>query len=385
MVRQPKTLSAASTLLAALVAVSLVLCSCRPAPVVPRTIAGDELETFCDEFFPAHMEELRIPGLTFVAVQDGETLLTKGYGHASIEEDRAGDPETTVFRIGSISKVLVAVAVMQLVEKRQIDLQADVNGYLTALQVDNPYSKHLTLEHLLTHTGGIEDPPYESHTDASSRVPLGQFLAEELPSITLRPGKKFQYSSYGYALAAYVVEEISGLSFDVCAEQNIFQPLGTDSTDYLLAPPAPEGTATGYATRDGTYVAEPLDYDDDHPGGSIISTAPYMAILIAALLGDGCYGDACVLEATTLADMRLPRVRMGSRDLRQALGLVEGQVEGQKVLGHTGAIRGFGATLDMFPEQGVGYFFALNAECWSSSACVIISQFRQAFAERFLR
>ena len=305
MVKQPKTLSAVSTLLAVLVAVSLVLSSCGQTPVVPRTIAGDELETFCDEFFPAHMEELRIPGLTFVAVQDGETLLTKGYGHASIEEDRAVDPETAVFRIGSISKVLVAAAVMQLVEKGQIDLQSDVNDYLTALQVDNPYRKHLTLAHLLTHTGGIQDPPYESNTDPSAVRPLGPFLADELPRLTSAPGKKCQCSNYGYALAGFVVEEMSGLSFDRYVEQNIFQPLGMDSTEYLLAPPAPEGMATGSATRDGFYAVEPLDYDDDYPGGSIISTAPDMAILITALLGDGCYGDACVLEASTVVATRL--------------------------------------------------------------------------------
>ena len=384
MAKQPNKRATASTLFAALVAVSLALSSCGQTPAVPQTIAGDELEAFCDGFFPAQMGELRIPGLTFVAVQDGETLLTKGYGHASIEEDRAVDPDVAVFRIGSVSKVLVAAAVMQLVEKGQIDLQADVNGYLTAFQVDNPYSLPLTLEHLLTHTGGIQDPPYESHTDALARRPLGQFLADELPPLTSAPGKEFAYSNYGYALAAFVVEQISGLSFDLYVEQNIFQPLGMDSTDCLLAPPAPEGMATGYANRDGAYVAEPLDYDDDYPGGSVVSTVPDMAVLIAALLGDGCYREACVLEAATVADMQRARVRTPSGGLRQTPGFVEGQVGGQRVLGHTGAIRGFGATLDMFPDHNAGYFFAFNAECLDSSACVIISEFRKAFVERSL-
>jgi CubicO group peptidase (beta-lactamase class C family) len=384
MTQPPRKLTVARSLLVSLIATSLVLCSCGKTPSEPRRVDAAGLEAFCDEFFSGGMEELRIPGLTFVAVQDGETVLTKGYGLASIEDGRAVEPETAVFRIGSISKIIVAVAVMQLVERGQLDLQADVNSYLHAFQVENPFRQPLTLEHLLTHTGGIQDPPYESQTDPSARLPLEQGLAQGLGAVLTAPGKRFLYSSYGYGLAAYMVEEVSGLPFDEYTRQHIFQPLGMDNTDYLLSPPSPEGMTMGYASVDAAFVAQPLDWDDDYPGGSIVSTAPDMAVLLTVLLGDGCSGDACVLEAATLADMQSARVRISSGSMHQGLGLVRGQVEGQTVLGHSGAIRGFAAILDMFPDHNAGYFFAFNAECLYSTACAIISEFREAFAERFL-
>ena len=86
-----------------------------------------------------------------------------------------------------------------------------------------------------------------------------------------------------------------------------------------------------------------------------------------------------------MTDMQRARVRVGSGSPRQTLGFVEGEIEGVRVVGHTGAIRGFGSTLDMFPAHRAGYFFAFNAECLESSACDIIPEFRRAFVERFLR
>ena len=368
-------------LLHVLILASLLVLSCaRPDPGEPTLTSLDDLESFASGFFPRRMKELHIPGLVFVAVREGEALLAEGYGRASIEENLGMDPDSTVVRIGSISKIFVALAVLQLAEKGQLDLVADVNQYLQGFQVANPFPVALTLEHLLTHTGGIQDPPYESNTVASDRQPLGQFLASELPPVVTVPGEEFAYSSYGYALAGYVVEEVSGVPFDAYVRDNILEPLGMSDTEYLLAPPGPRAMATGYSRPGGRYVAEPLDYDDDYPGGSLISTGHDMAIFVTALLHDGCRGESCILQPASVADLQRARVETPGGGLLQTPGLVEGHVSGQRVLGHTGAIRGFGATLDMFPEHDVGYFFSFNAECYESSACAIISEFREAFA-----
>ena len=299
MVTKQVQIRAMKRILSALVVAGMTLCSCTGTPSAPEPIRSNELEAFADQFFAERMEQLHIPGLVFVAVQDGKTILAKGYGKASIQEDRDVQPEASVFRIGSVSKVFVAAAVLQLVEQGRLELDADVNGYLQALQVDNRFGTPLTLEHLLTHTGGIQDPPYESHTDPSARQPLAQFLAHDLLPIATAPGDEFRYSSNGYALAAYVVEEVSGLPFDQYVEEHILQPLGMRSTTYLLTPQVPAematgsatgnatGNAAGYAYRDGSLAAQPLDYNDDYPAGALTSTGSDMANFMTAMLGDG--------------------------------------------------------------------------------------------------
>jgi len=362
---------------------SLLAASCAVPSVDPGDEAAPGLEPFADAFFgdsdAGRMNELRIPGLVLVAVQDGEVLLAKGYGQASIEEDLPVDPQNTAFRIGSVSKLFVAVAVMQLVESAQLDLHTDVNQYLDSFQVQNPFPEPVTLESLLSHSSGIQDPPYETTTDPAERLPLQQYLISELGPATTRPGEQFHYSSSGYALAAYLVERASGLPFDQYMTVNVLEPLGMDNTLYLLSPSQASGLATGYVSTQRGYEPQPLDYDDDYPGGSLISTAHDMSLFMRAILGGGCAAGRCVLKPETLADMQRPRIKVPSGTLQQALGFVVGEINGQRVLGHTGAILGFGSSLDLYPDHNLGTFIAFNAECYQSSACSIVSDFRQAF------
>ncbi len=94
-----------------------------------------ELETFLDVFFAEKMEELHIPGAAFVMVKDGEVFFTKGYGYADLENQIPVDPEKTIFRVGSVSKLFTATAAMQLVEQGVLGLDTDINQYLTNFQI----------------------------------------------------------------------------------------------------------------------------------------------------------------------------------------------------------------------------------------------------------
>jgi CubicO group peptidase (beta-lactamase class C family) len=206
-----------------------------------------------------------------------------------------------------------------------------------------------------------------------------------MPPRSHPPGKEHIYSNYGYALAALVVEEVSGMPFDQYVEEKIFEPLGMHQSRYLVAPPLPESMATGYAYRDGEQVPQPMDYDSDYPGGSIVSTAEEMSHFILAHLQDGCYQGACILQAATVAEMQQRQAKTPYKGQNVTYGFVEGTFDGVRLLGHGGAIRGFGSSLDMFPEHDMGYFFSFNEECYETSACQIVPEFREQFLERFLR
>jgi CubicO group peptidase (beta-lactamase class C family) len=374
-------------ILVAVLALTLLLSACQSEKKSVERIVIDpvELQAFADTFFTEQMETHHIPGVTFVFVQGGEVVYASGYGYANLETATPIDADSSVVRIGSVSKPFVATAVMQLVEQGELDLHTDINQYLTVFQLESAFPEPVTLAHLLTHTGGFLDPPYVTYTDPQQVQPLGPFLAANMPSPTNPPGKAFIYSNFGYALAALIVEEVAGIPFDQYVEQNIFTPLKMTHSSYLLAPPLPENLVTGYMFRDGTQIPQPIDYDDDYPGGSIVSTAEEMSHFLLAHLGDGCCQGGCILKATTLAEMHQRQADTPYEEQYVTFGFTEGIIDGQRVLGHTGAIRGFGSSLDLLPEHNAGYFFSFNAECLDTSACQIIPEFRRQFVERFLR
>jgi len=142
---------------------------------------------------------------------------------------------------------------------------------------------------------------------------------------------------------------------------------------------------TGYLYRDGEQIPQPIDYDDDYPGGSIVSNAEDMSHFMLAHLGDGCYQGGCILRATTLAEMHQRQAETPYEGQNVTFGFAEGILDGQRLIGHGGAIRGFGNSLDMLPEYNAGYFFSFNAECLDTSACQIVTEFREQFLERFLQ
>jgi HEAT repeat protein len=143
------------------------------------------------------MEELHVPGVVVVVVKDGEFFFAKGYGYADVEKGIAVDPETTLFGIGSTSKLFTWTAVMQLAEQGKLDLDADVDTYFD-LKIPATYPEPITMKHLLSHTPGFEDLNFEAvFPNAEQSVPLGEWLAAHIPARVRRPGELTAYSNYG--------------------------------------------------------------------------------------------------------------------------------------------------------------------------------------------
>ena len=366
--------------------VSFLLSACQPVRTrtEPVVIDRNELQNFADAFFTEQLQALHIPGVVVIFVQKGEVIFAKGYGYANLEQATPLDPDSSIVRIGSISKPFVATAVMQLVEQGKLDLHADVNQYLTAFQLKDNFPEPVTLAQLLTHTSGFEDPPYVSNTDPQQVQPLREYLAAALLARTHRPGEVYSYSSCGYDLAALIVEEVSGVPFDQYVAQNIFKPLGMTHSRYVQSPPLPENMATGYFYQGSVQIPQPVDYDSGYPSGSIVSTADDMGRFLLAQLQQGCYDNVCILKPETIAQMHQPQAATPYQGQNATFGFVERDSDEVRLIGHSGAIRGFGSILHFFPEHDLGFFFAFNEECLQTSACDIIPAFRTQFLARFL-
>ena len=186
-----------------------------------------ELETFIDGVMAAQMEAYHIPGATISVVKDGKLFFTKGYGYAESESRKPVIANETLFRIASVSKLFTWTAVMQLAEQGKLDLNADVNTYLTDFKIPDTYPEPITLAHLMTHTPGFEDRYIRVMSRTAEDVePLGgEYLANEMPARVRSPGELTAYSNHGAVLAGYIVEEVSGMPFDDYIEENIYKPL----------------------------------------------------------------------------------------------------------------------------------------------------------------
>ncbi len=143
--------------------------------------------------------------------------------------------QNTVFRIASVSKVFISIAVLQQVEKGVLDLDTDVNQYLKLFKVAQTFSKPTTLRHLLTHTAGFEEKFYSDLSlSAKSQQPLGEHLATALPLRVFPVSLKRAYSNYGSALAGYIVEQISGQDFADYMVEKVLAPAGMTRSGYRL-------------------------------------------------------------------------------------------------------------------------------------------------------
>jgi len=175
------------------------LAAARPAlSDSPPKIDPRELSAFVDSFMVDAMAKPNDPpGVSFVLVQDGRIVLMRGYGLANVEKKIKVDPEKTIWRIGSISKAFTATAVMQLVDRGLVDLDAPVDRYVHRVTIPNNYPDPVTPRHLLTHTAGFDE--IRPGTQAPTReevLPLDKFLADRLVRIR-PPGKTIAYSTYG--------------------------------------------------------------------------------------------------------------------------------------------------------------------------------------------
>jgi CubicO group peptidase (beta-lactamase class C family) len=332
-----------------------------PAPDGITTPA--EMDTFLSGVIGDQMKTDHIPGAVVIVVKGGKVFFAKGYGYSNVADQTLVDPNKTLFRIGSTSKLFVWTAVMQLVEQGKLDLNADVNNYLD-FQIPATFPEPITMKNLLTHTPGFEESNIGLFVYTPGQLTsLGDYLKKHIPARVFPPGKVAAYSNYGAALAGYIVERISGMPFDEYVEKNIFLPLGIDHTTYLQPLPANLAVdmAGGYAYTDGEYKRGDFELIPGYPTGSISATADDMAKFMIAHLQNGIYGNARILSQATaqqmhsLLDSYDPRFKDG-----MAYGFIRWHVNGQLTLWHNGDTIFFHTGLHLLPDQNLGFFISNN-------------------------
>jgi CubicO group peptidase (beta-lactamase class C family) len=327
----------------------------------PARAADDLLEAHLDGVLAGLMETHHIPGAVVMVVRDGGVVLGKGYGFADLGTHRPVDPETTLFRVASNSKLVVATAAMQLVEQGKLDLDADVNAMLRELRVPEAFGAPVTLRQLLTHTAGFDDRHLGTAAPLDAApVPLARYLAARLPPRVLPPGQTISYSNHGYGLAGYLVELAAGTPFNDHVQRAVFAPLGMARSRFGFDAPAPAELARPYLFRNGRH--EDLGYDRLRfdPAGAMVTTGADMARFMLAHLGRGQLDGTRILSEATALEMQRTQVTMHPDLAGWCLGFAELRENGVRGIGHGGSWRGFGTQLVLVPEANLGWFVSTN-------------------------
>ena len=341
----------------------------------------EHLHSFMDSVIATSMDSLNVPGVLTVIMNRDSILYSKGNGYANIEEERPVTSESTIWRLASISKVVTATAVMQLVEKGELDLDTNINSYLENLTVPEDEFGPVTLRHLLTHTPGFDDRYLNKSFRTEEEWPdLNTFLNNILPKRIFPPGEIYSYSNVGNALAALVVEDVTGLDFDIYCRQNIFTPLQMNQTSFrILSDRMAENLYIGYVFENDTFTSTPFDYLGDYPAGQLLSTGEEFTRFMMSHLNGGEYDGAQILSPQTVKEMHSPQFKQHPK-LSGAVGYAFHITEewGNKVVRHGGGYMGLSTRMWLLPDEGAGLFIAANV-----SASPIIDEISYAFLDNY--
>ena len=357
--------------------------SVSSAPAVfptSATLTKQDVDTWLDGMMPFALRRGDLAGAVVVVVKDGQVLTQRGFGYADAATRTPVDPARTLFRPGSVSKLFTWTAVMQQVEAGKIDLDADVNTYLD-FKIPLKNGKPVTMRQLMTHTAGFEEHgKLTMFDDPKFQIPLGDLVKGGIPNRIYAAGSTPSYSNYGTALAGYIVERVSKLSFDDYVEQRIFQPLGMAQSTFRQ--PLPKAFAPFMATGYRQLSTGPYKFEivGPSPAGGLSSTGADMAKFMIAHLNQG----AGLMKPETARMMHDTPLTILPPLNRMELGFFETNINGRQVIGHLGDTQAFHTALHLFTKENIGIYMSFNATGEAASVGPVRRALFEDFADRYL-
>lgn len=350
-----------------------------PAPELDRA----DLEAWLDGLLPYSMAKGDIAGGVIAVVKNGEVLLQKGYGYADVEAKKPVDPEHTLFRAGSVGKLITHTAVMQQVERGKLDLDADITKYLD-FPIDSAFGKPVTVHNLMTHTGGFEERVRSlMAADTSVFQTIEEYLKTTKPTRIFPPGEVPSYCNYCVTLEGYIVQRLSGEPFDDYLDRHIFGPLGMEHSTFRQ--PLPDELAP-LMSKGYSVASEPAKYFElvgPAPAGSISSTAADMAKFMIAHLQAPHGAAPELLSADTAQRMHTTMFRTTPPSAGMAIGFFERDRNGRRILEHGGDTQFFHSSMILFMDDGVGLFLSFNSSGTDGAVHTLRDAIFHQFTDRY--
>lgn len=349
------------------------------------------LEAYLDGLIQSSMNKHHSPSGVVSIFKDGQFLLSKGYGWQKLSDDKhpaqGVNTESSMFRPGSISKLFTWVAVMQQVESGKLDLDKDVNNYLTHFKVKDSWpGQPVTLRHLMTHTAGFEDGAlgYLILDKPELVLPLADALKKYQPERINPPGLHTAYSNWGTALAGLIVANVSGDTFEDYIQKHIFDVLDMQYASFVEPLPSAldKHAVQAYQWSAGTYKAQAYErISSVAPAGSAAISANDVMKFGIALLQKGQYQGQRILQAETVQQMLEQGFSHDDRTRGMGLGFIKRRFgnETLKLFGHEGASAYFFSHLGISLEENLVVFASFSGAGGRS----VYKDFLENFYTRF--
>jgi CubicO group peptidase (beta-lactamase class C family) len=333
------------------VAIAAVAVACATPPGAPPAArSSPTARDTVDRFVVARMDSLHIAGLSLAVVRAGKVVKAEGYGVADLEHRVAVTPRT-VFKIGSVSKHLLATGILLLAQDGR-------------LSVDDPVARHIpgapaswegiTLRHFLTHTSGVqrEGPAFDPMKSQPDSVVVRSAFGMPLVFPT---GSKYQYCNVCYFALADIIARVSSKPWDVFLGERVFAPLGMSSTRATTTTDLVPNRARGYSWRNGRFV-NAAEFVALRPSGAFLSTALDLAQWDAAL-----YGDRVLAKASRDAMWTPVRLTDGTT-FGYGFGWQIDSLTGHRRTHHGGSLPGFSAAMARYPDDSLTVIVLTNAD-----------------------
>ncbi len=324
--------------------------------------------SFGDELAAGYLKTYQVPGLGLGALLNKKVVLRAGYGTRRLGTDLCVTP-LTLFHMASVTKPLVATAVMQLVERGAVDLETPFVTYVPSFNIADSRGRGITVRHLLTHTSGLPDvESYDWERPEFDDGALERYI-RSLAELRLLsdPGERFAYSDIGFDILGALIARISGVPFEQYVAEQVLAPLGMSASSLLLLKVNRDSMASPHRLdeRGHPQVLPVFPYNRRHAGSSTLySNVEDMLRWSAANLQHGELDGNRVLQSATLDAMW-----MGSIGNVHPAIPRNGQVglswfvfyrNGHRCVGHMGQDDGFASLLLLVPESGAAVVSMAN-------------------------
>ncbi len=358
------------TRLGAALCLLLILLVPAPAPADDEAEKKPETLEELKAAVAAVVEENDVPAVGVAMVDATGPVWVGSIGKANLENDSDAD-EDSLFRIGSTSKMFVALSVLKLVEEGRLSLDDKLADLAPEIVFENQWEGQdpVRVVHLLEHTTGWDDihlPEYANNDPTPLTLKQGLDFHPHSRVSRWKPGSRMSYCNAGPPVAAYIVQKITGQDFESYVQENFFAPMGMLQATYRLTDAVEEKGVTLYANGN-----QPQDYWHIimRPSGSINASPKDMAEMVAFFLNRGMVGDRQLISAESLARMeRTESTTAAKAGLEVGYGLnnYSSSHEGWMYRAHDGGVNGGLTELAYLPEAGAGHAIMINSDDYAS-------------------
>ncbi len=360
MLRTPALLPRLSALLVAALLANRLGAEAVVGPAGPYEAVARQMETFLRH----EVEAKGLPALSIALVDDQRIVWARGFGFA---DPRAKQPATadTVYRVGSVSKLFTDLAIMQLVERGALDLDAPVTKVLPDFKPINPFDTPITLRQMMAHRSGlVREPPVGNYFDDT--LPSLAKMVESLnrTELVYAPGAKTKYSNAAIATVGFVLERTQKQPFARYLRHTLLAPMGMTRSSFEPDPAITKDLAKALMwTYHGREFPAPTFELGMAPAGSMYSTVTDLGRFLSVLFAGGKGPHGAVVRPETLEQMGTPQFVKPEEKKGFGIGFMLDELDDRRRIGHGGAIYGFATELAALPAEKLGVAVIASRDC----------------------